>query len=248
MTRTFLALLFAAALWIPERAPFALSIEDIESSVSSTYFSSSTTWNYTPSIAPDPGDLVVLCYTSANESRTIVSITDNLGHTYADAITRTHSGALANTASIRYAIVTGAPSTITTTVSGTHGGVTLMSLFVIKGHSATPFDDAVGADLAGTAGQNHSSGSLVTSSANSVLVGCTHGSTGTYTKDALFTGSSTSISAFGARIVGSAGSYSMTNTSTANEDSQTVLAAFSQAAASTGGGSGFLLGGIGVIK
>jgi hypothetical protein len=255
MRRSFSALILALVAVLPSglfaRAPFALAVVDSEITTYANQFASTILWQYTlTTITPATGNLLVACFSMANETRTISSFGDD--DFLNDFVELGAPGSLTHstatiTASCRALVVPATPVTrIDIELNGAASSNAGMVIYELSGQRIAGAYDARGTgEETGATGANHDA-SVATAEANEILVGCTTGTAGTYTPDATFSNAlSNAFFACGTKAAASATSYTMTNTSANVEDTISILMAFRQEGAAAASPKPLLLLGVG---
>lgn len=191
--------------------------------------------------------VVVLC-AGADATVDITGIADNGSNSYAELIDVRETGGSGAHLWIWYSNGANAAQTVTVTMSeepqGAFGPSSFWAIAAFGGTDSTPAGDTSSAETTST--MSHDSGNVTTTVADSVLVGSTCGSNGSYTLDADFTEIVTDTSqdvdgTIGYDILTSTGTHSMTNTSTANESTGTGVAEIQGDAGGEEGAPGALL-------
>jgi hypothetical protein len=191
------------------------------------------------------GSLVCPIISLSASTRTISSVTDNGGNTYALASqggtdATTEIGGVSEVW-IYCSVTTTTMQTVTVTLNSSLGSPAAFSIVEIDGQHATPVEDVALATT--TTVLTHTSGSVTTASAGSALIGAMYGSTGSYTIDADFTTLFNDTQGLGGYDEVGAGSFTMVNTSVSAESQAIVLIAIAPAAApAASSGSRLLLG------
>jgi len=192
------------------------------------------------------GSFVTVAINVPSTTRSISSVVDNGGNTYAlltqgGTNATIDSGTTASEVWIYGAQITSSMTTVTVTVSSAIAAPSKIVLWEVTGqHATTPVEDvAVGVTTTGT---SHAVGPVVTAAAGSVLIGSmyTGASAEVLTNDASFTEAANTSEGIAAHDLVGAASTSWTVTSTTNAAMAMVLVAIQPAAA---GGVGPLVGG-----
>lgn len=223
-SKLFGALLLIGALLFPTPAHSAWALVNTTVPGSSDCFGGTTTCTITLEETMNAGNLVVLVFAKANTTRTVQSVTDSAATSYTCHVDEKHA-----TGSLNIVICSAVPSSNITSLTVTINLALSVSVeavvYEFSGEAASPFDAVSSGET--TTGQAHGSGNLTTTVAGDLLVGGTFGTTGTWTIDADFAQvANTATFVSGWDEVGAAGTYSMDNTSAANENGVTAVAAF----------------------
>jgi hypothetical protein len=177
---------------------------------------------------------VVVCATwvGAND-RDVTSITDTSGsNTWSEIVARDNvpSGDEA-TIEIWATTVVGAFTTLTVNLSSAFGGGARIDCYEVSGITTT---SATSNNAQNSATTNHTPGN-VTITGSGFLVGVTAGSGGAYTADGSWNSEASHANGITVTRLPTAGTYTFTNTTSANENTISIIAGFNQ---SGGGGGG----------
>lgn len=129
-----------------------------------------------------PGNTIIVVL-GVTANLTLSGTADGGGNTYAAAVNNVLSSGAATEIWTTYAPCTNAASLVTTTMSGASAAGGYMFIMEFSGLNNADPQEAINSAVFNTGTNNHNSGAVATTVADSLIVGNMYGSAGTYTID-----------------------------------------------------------------